>query len=56
MRRDHAGERGSHFRAQGNGAVAFIDEIVELADDFVAALGREKFQWLSGGPSYSRKP
>ena len=35
-RRDHAGERRSHLGPQGNGASAFIREVVELLHDFFA--------------------
>src|SRR5216110_2728854 len=41
---NHAGEGGSHLRAERNSAFAFIYEIIELADDFIAAFGRIEFQ------------
>src|SRR5207249_12214525 len=48
VRGDHTGQRRRHFRSQRHGAVAFVGEVVELADDFVAALGGvelERFEW-----------
>ena len=33
---DHAGQRGSHLRAKGDGAVAFVNKVVKLSDDFLA--------------------
>src|SRR5207248_10946553 len=48
MRCDHSGEGGRHFRAQCDGAVSFVLEAVELADDFVPAFGSEQFKWLHG--------
>src|SRR5947207_1443244 len=44
VRSDHAGECRRHFRPQRHGAVAFVGEVVELADDFVAALGGVKLE------------
>jgi len=44
VRGDHARKGRSHFRAQRNGAFALVREVVELADDFFAALGRKKFE------------
>ena len=42
----HAGEGGRHFRAQRHLAPALVDEIVQLAHDLVAALGRVQLQRL----------
>ena len=44
VRGGHARERGRHLRAQRDFAVALVLEIIELADDFRAALGGEEFQ------------
>ena len=41
---DHAGERRRHFRSQRHGPVAFVGEVVELPDNFVAALGGVKLE------------
>ena len=49
MRCNHASEGGRHFRTQGHGAFAFIDEMVELANDFVAAFDCKKFQRFQRG-------
>ena len=46
---DHARQRGRHFRAKRNLPLAFIGEMVELADDFLAALSGEEFQWFQWG-------
>ena len=48
VRGDHAGKRGRHFRPQRHGPVAFVREVVELADDFVAAFGGIKFERFEG--------
>ena len=48
VRGDHAGKRGRHFRPQRHRPVAFVREVVELADDFVAAFGRVKLQRFEG--------
>src|SRR5262245_43991562 len=48
VRRNHARQRGCHFRPKRNSALALVGEIVELADDLVAALGGEeleRFEW-----------
>ena len=44
VRGDHAGQRRRHFRPQRNGAFPLVHKVVELADDFLAALRREQFQ------------
>ena len=44
VRGDHARQRRRHFRPERDGAVAFVGEIVKLADDFVAAFGGEQFE------------
>ena len=48
VRCDHARERRRHFRPQGDFAPAFVGEVVELPDDFLAALGGEEFQRFEG--------
>ncbi len=44
VRGDHARKGRGHFRPQRNGAFTLVREIVELADNFLAAFGGEKFQ------------
>ena len=44
VRGDHAGQGGSHLRTKRHLALAFVAEVVELADDFLAALGGKQFQ------------
>src|SRR6478672_5231997 len=47
FRGDHPGESGSHLGSEGHVAVALVFEVVELPDDFVAALSGielERFQ------------
>ena len=44
--RDHPGDGRGHFRAQGDIAFALVDEIIELPDNLLAALGRVKIQRL----------
>ena len=40
---NHSRQGGRHLRAQGHFAPAFVREVVELPDDFLAALGSEQF-------------
>ena len=47
--RNHAGESGGHFRAQCHGALALVRELVELSDDFTAALGRVQLERFERG-------
>src|SRR5258708_2467525 len=42
--RDHARECGRHLGTQRNLPLAFVLEIVKLADDFRTALGSEEFE------------
>src|ERR1051325_7338796 len=48
MCRNHTGQRWSHFGAQRNFAIPFVFKVIELTDDFGAALGGvkfERFEW-----------
>ena len=45
---DHARQGGGHLRAQRHLALALVCEIVELPDDFLAALGGEELQRFEG--------
>jgi hypothetical protein len=47
-RRDYAGERRSHFGAERDLAVALVGEVIELADDLVAALFGVQLEGLQG--------
>ena len=49
MRGDHARQGGRHFRAQRDFAAAFVGEIVQLPDDFVAAFEGVELQRLQRG-------
>ena len=44
VRSNHTGERRRHLRPERNGAIALVHEVVKLADNFVAAFGREQFE------------
>src|SRR6516225_2985274 len=44
VRRNHARQRGRHFRPERNFAVPFVDKIVKLSDDFLAAFCGIKFK------------
>ena len=46
VRGNHAGQGGSHFRAQRDGASALVRKVVELPHNLLAALGGEEFQGL----------
>src|SRR5437867_316764 len=50
VRGHQARQRGSHFWPKRHSALAFIDEIVKLADDFLAALRGEQFQRFERRP------
>ena len=40
---DHARQGGRHLRPQRDDTFAFVHKVVELADNFIAALGGEEF-------------
>src|SRR5881296_654947 len=44
VRRDHSRQSGRHFRPQRDGAFAFVDEVIKLGDDLLAAFDREELQ------------
>ena len=50
LRGDHARERRRHLRAQRHLAAALVGEVVELADDLVAALPRVQLERLERRP------
>lgn len=49
MRCHNAGKRGRQFRSQSDFALAFVDEVEKLTDDFVAAFFPIKLGRLKDG-------
>ncbi len=56
VRADHARQRRCHFRAQRDGALAFVDKVVELTDDFLARFLRVQIQRLERWTVVLAKP
>jgi hypothetical protein len=54
-RRDHAGDGGRHLGSQRDLSPALVLEVVELADNLVAALLRVELEGLEGRPVVLRK-
>ena len=52
---DEAGERGGHFGAERDVAVALVLEVVELVGDFIAGLFGEEVEGLEGGGHRTRR-
>src|ERR1044071_3040754 len=46
--RHHAGQARGHLRTQGDIPLAFVLEIIELTDDFLAAFGSKQFERFQG--------
>src|SRR5205823_462351 len=48
VRCHHPGQSGRHLGAQGDRALALVRKIVELSDNFSAALGCKEIEWFQG--------